>query len=132
MPHRFGGVSTRRKRAGVCQRRPGRRFAVRSAKSLATYVHTSTFMMSPWPVWETSFATFVVSCHRGGDLPMDIQRVSSFPAHGPPPLRLPEDGEPVHLQSGGSGCRQLFLLRFKSCHREERLLQVHPSHSSAP
>lgn len=47
----FGGVSPGRKRAGVRQRRPGCRFAVRSAKSLATYVHTSAFTTSRWPVW---------------------------------------------------------------------------------
>lgn len=89
------------------------------------------FTTSLWLAGKTSFATFAFSCHRGGDLPMDLQRVSTLPAHGSPPLRLPEDGEPVHLQSGGSGCRQLLLLRFKSRHREERLLQVHPSHPSS-
>lgn len=131
MQHSFRGVSPGRKRACFRQGRPGGRFAVRSAKGLATYVHTSTFMTPLWPSEETSVASLAFWCHRGGDLPLDLQRVSTFPAHGSPPLRLPEDGEPVHLQSGGPGRRQLLLLCFKPCHREECLLQVHPPHPSA-
>lgn len=131
MQNSFGGVPTGRKRACVRQGRPRRSFALCSAKSLATYVHMSIFMTSLWPSEGTGVATLDFWCHRGGDLPLDLQRVSTFPAHGSPPLRLPEDGEPVHFQSGGSGCRQLLLLRFKPRHREERLLQVHPSHPSA-
>lgn len=59
---------------------------------------------------------------RGGDLPLDLQRVPGFPADRSAALRLPEDGEPVHLQGGISGRGKLLLLRFQPHHWEERLL----------
>lgn len=73
-----------------------------------------------------SFFFFLL--YRGGDLPLDLQWVPSLPVHGSATLCLPEDGEPVHLQSGSSGRRKLLLLCFQPHHREECLLQVHPPH----
>lgn len=78
------------------------------------------------------FMCIRISLLRGGDLPLDLQRVPAFPAHGSPALCLAEDGEPVHLQSGGSGRRKLLLLCFQPHHREECLLQVHPPHPLTP
>ncbi|CAF89387.1 unnamed protein product, partial [Tetraodon nigroviridis] len=97
---RSGGVSSGGERPGVRQRRPGSRAAVRSSESVA----------------------------RGGHLPLDLQRVPRLPARRPQALRLPEEREPVHLQSGSSGRRELLLLRLQPHDREERLLQIHPTH----
>lgn len=69
---------------------------------------------------------------RGGDLPLDLQWVPSFPAYRSPALGLPKNWELLHLQSGSSGCRKLFLLCFQSNDWQKCLLQVHPTHPLTP
>lgn len=121
---RSGGVSSGGERPGVRQRRPGSRAAVRSSESVARCVKASR----PGPFGPEQLLCMCVWLRRGGHLPLDLQRVPRLPARRPQALRLPEEREPVHLQSGSSGRRELLLLRLQPHDREERLLQIHPTH----
>lgn len=130
----FGGVSPGGKRPSICQRRTGSGFAVCPSESLARYERSPMCLIWKSHSCESSNLSTCVclTLCRGGDLPLDLQWVPSFPANRSPAICLPKNGEPLHLQSWSSGCRKLFLLCFQSNDWQKCLLQVHPSHPFTP
>lgn len=61
---------------------------------------------------------------------MDPQRIPHLHPAGQAALCLPDDGEPLHLQGGLVGQRQLLLHRIQPVHFQERFLQLHPAGAS--
>lgn len=75
---------------------------------------------------------FVISlslCSRAV-IPMDPQWISHFHPAGQAALCLPNNGEPLYLQSGLLGQWQLLLHRLQSVYFQERFLQLHPPGTS--
>lgn len=60
-------------------------------------------------------------------LQMDLQWVPYLHPTGQPPLCLPDNRKPIHLQGGVVRQRQLLLHRIKPLDFEECFLQLHPA-----